>query len=212
MFAATRMTLFSAAFHPTGWWLAQRLGAQRVGENEASWRYALRGLSPAQAAAGLRTLPDLDAINAWRRMRGEQIASALRGLPGVHLPSHALLSSEGTLGDEESTAWTEDVVEPIYLRFPVLFESEGCREQVLQSLNAAGIGAGRMYRKSLAQYFPSCADGIYPGAEQVARRLLTLPTHHYVTDRDVSRMADAIAGAVRPQAGGGAFGGLASTK
>ena len=199
--AALRITMLNAAFHPTGWRLASRLGAQRVGENEASWRYSLSGLSPAQAATGLRLLPRLDAINAARRLRGEQIAEALRGLEGLYLPNHALFHADRRPGesrdDTGQDGQDEGAVEPIYLRFPVLFDTEATRETALQQLHAAGIGAGRMYRKSLAQLFPAYADGVYPGAEHVAKCLLTLPTHHYVGDRDVSRMAEAVADAAR---------------
>ena len=81
---------------------------------------------------------------------------------------------------------------PIYLRFPVVFDSEIVRETALRMLRDAGIGAGRMYPKTLASSFPDFADGVYPGAEHVAHCLLTLPTHHYVMDRDIDRMVDII--------------------
>jgi perosamine synthetase len=195
--AALRISMLGAAFHPTGWWLATRLGAQRVGENEASWRYALRGLSPGQAAAGLTLLSRLDEINAGRRYRGEQLTDALGNLEGVQLPSLVLLGGDRGSGHSPGEA-THDgqgkgAVDPIYLRLPIMFDTEERREAVLRKLHASGIGAGRMYRKTLAQLFPNYADGVYPGAECVAKCLLTLPTHHYVLDQDVLRMAEIIA-------------------
>ena len=50
--ATARLALFTSAFHPTGWWFATKAGAHRVGENEASWGYSLRGLTAAQASVG----------------------------------------------------------------------------------------------------------------------------------------------------------------
>jgi hypothetical protein len=34
----------------------------------------------------------------------------------------------------------------------------------------------------------------FKGAEQIARSIITLPTHSYVTDKDVSRMTGVIRG------------------
>src|SRR3989304_5363081 len=47
------------AFPPFGWWLATRVGLQRVGDHEASWGYTIRGLGEAQAAIGLTLLKRL---------------------------------------------------------------------------------------------------------------------------------------------------------
>ena len=53
----------------------------------------------------------------------------------------------------------------------------------------------------MAEFFPAYADGAYPGAEQVARRLLTLPTHHYLSEYDAQRMAGLVEAALRPAQG-----------
>ncbi len=60
--AALRIALFAAAFHPVGWWLATKAGVQRIGDNESSWGFTLKGLTAAQAGAGLALLPRLDEI------------------------------------------------------------------------------------------------------------------------------------------------------
>ncbi|NIV34944.1 MAG: hypothetical protein GWN58_37460 [Anaerolineae bacterium] len=78
--------------------------------------------------------------------------------------------------------------EPIYLRLPLLVEGEERREHLFQHLWRAGIGVGRMYRRTLAEYFPQLAPATYPGADYVARHLLTLPTHHYLTQGDIERI------------------------
>jgi len=193
--AAVRLGLLGAAFHPSGWWLATRLGVQRVGENEASWRYAQMSLSAAQAAAGMVLLPHLDANNAVRRRHGEQLQSALQPIPNLHMPGARLMQMERSAGTESSAP------EPIFLRFPVVFDSDAMREAAFHRLQSAGFGAGKMYRKSLATLFPDFADGVYPGAEHVARCLLTLPTHHYVSDNDIATMAELLSTIVQHDAG-----------
>ena len=193
--AALRIGLFAAAFHPAGWWFAAKAGAQRIGDNEASWGFTLKGLTPAQAGAGLALLPRLDAINVARRRRAEALMVALSGLGEIHLPAQA--AARGS----ESVGGGSVAPQPIYLRLPLILDSEAQRDEVYRALWKAGYGAGRMYRKTLAEHFPAYADGVYPGAEQVARCLLTLPTHHYLADRDVDIIAGLIHAALRANKG-----------
>jgi dTDP-4-amino-4,6-dideoxygalactose transaminase len=168
------MGVFALAFQPPFWWLATRLGAQRVGDNEASWGYTMRGLTAPQAALGLATLPRLATINQLRLHHAEQLCAALQDVPGVTpvLPSAAQAV-------------------PIYLRFPLLATAA---DSLVQELNRAGIGAGRVYRRTLAEFFPPVAAPPLPGAEQVARTLLTLPTNHHLHNADVARIAAVIRG------------------
>jgi dTDP-4-amino-4,6-dideoxygalactose transaminase len=165
-----RLALLALVFRPTGWWLATRLGLHRLGDSEAAGGYTLAGLAPAQAALGLALLPRLEAINRRRRENAARLIARLRGLDFVHLPAPA------------------EAAEPVYLRLPVIIDSAQRREQLFGRLWAAGIGAGRMYRQALPQLFPSLASEPYPGAEAVAQRLLTLPTHPYLTPADVERI------------------------
>ena len=191
--AAVRMAVLAAAFHPLGWRLATLAGAQRVGESEASWGFSLRGLTPAQAGAGLALLPRLQAINAARRAHGAALMAALAGIDGVHLPAQAAATR-----DVEGRS---EPAEPVYLRLPVILDSEARCAAAHRALLAGGYGAGRMYRRTMAEFFPAYADGAYPGAEQVARRLLTLPTHHYLSEYDAQRMAGLVEAALHPAQG-----------
>jgi dTDP-4-amino-4,6-dideoxygalactose transaminase len=164
--ALLRVGLFSLAFHPTSWWLAAKAGAQKVGDSEASWGYALSQLTATQAAVGLRLLPTLDAINSRRRERAARWQAGLAGAPGLLLPG--------------------EVDGAIYLRLPVVVQEPGLADVLQRRLAAAGIGAGRMYRRTLAEIFPALAGEAYPGSEQLAAGLLTLPTNHYVTAEDIA--------------------------
>jgi dTDP-4-amino-4,6-dideoxygalactose transaminase len=180
--ALARLGAFSTAFHPTAWWLAARAGAQRVGDNEASWGYALRSLTPAQAAIGLRLLPRLDAFNAGRRSRAAAWRTALAGVDGVRWPAVPTAAAGADTGRDGA----------IYLRLPMLVRDEATADRLCAALNAAGIGAGRMYRRTLAEIFPAAARAAFPGATRVARMLVTLPTNHYLTADDLARGAAVI--------------------
>ena len=169
-YTGLRLALFNLAFHPVGWWLSTRLGLHRTGSHEASWGYRLSRLSPVQAQIGLTLLPRLDEINQRRRTHAQELQATLQEVDFVRLPQ------------PPATA------EAIYLRLPLLVDSPQRREQLYQRLWAAGIGVGRMYEKSLPQLFPQLAHYHCPGGDEIAQNLLTLPTHHYLTPTDISRI------------------------
>lgn len=168
--AAGRLAAFTAAFHPRGWWLATRVGLQHAGDREGSWGYTVAGLSSAQASVALAMLPQLDEINERRRQHARRLGGRLKQLPNVHVPEP---DSQG---------------EPVNLRLPVILESHAQRESLLAQLWAAGVGAGRLYRYPLSQIFPVLAEHPFPGAEALAARLLTLPTHHFLRPSDLERI------------------------
>jgi perosamine synthetase len=173
VWAMLRFALCKLVFHPAGWWLGTRAGLHRVGEHEASWGYSVRGLSQAQAAVGLGLLERLETINGQRRDNAHRLIDGLGELEFVHIPAPA------------------ETAEPTYLRLPLIIDNEERRERLFHRLWGVGIGVGRMYRHALPHYFPQAAGGeTYPGADHVAGHLLTLPTHHYLTDGDVERIVE----------------------
>lgn len=169
--ALLRLALSVLAFHPAGWSLVTRSGLHRVGNHEASWGFALRALTESQALVGLALLDRLEAANSLRREHARQLIARLQALDFVHIPPPAAGA------------------EPIYLRVPLLVADEARRERLFRQLWEAGLGVGRMYRLPLSEFFPQIADGAYPGAESVARHLLTVPTHHYLRPDDLERIA-----------------------
>ncbi|MCA9950346.1 MAG: DegT/DnrJ/EryC1/StrS family aminotransferase [Anaerolineales bacterium] len=168
--ALLRQVALQLAFHPTGWWVATRVGVQKIGEGEASWGYRVRGLTTVQAGVGTALLSDLTTINNCRR---ENAAAILAGL---------------VTGKRLRKVRVAAAAVPIYLRLPILTGSLEGREQLYKRLWNEGIGVGRMYTRPLPAIFPGYAQKRFPGAETIAQRLLTLPTHHYVAAEDINRM------------------------
>lgn len=166
-----RLALFGLVLHPVGWWAATKINLHKVGEQRSAWSYRLAGLTDAQSGVGARLLRRLDQINARRRRNAERIVAELSDVAFVQLPCVA------------------DRAEPIYLRLPLLVDSEARRERLFGRLWAAGIGVGRMYEQTLAGYFPELAVKPFPGADALATRLLTLPTHHHLTQSDISTIS-----------------------
>lgn len=170
-FALARLIAFAAAFHPAGWWLVTRLRLNRIGDMEVARRFAVRALTPAQARVGTVLLGRLDGVNGQRRANAERLIARLHDYRWLHIPTPAVAAT------------------PIYLRLPLLVDTEERRNRLHGRLQAAGIGAGTMYRQPLSALFPRIADGAYEGADSAARRLLTLPTHHHLSPLDIERMA-----------------------
>jgi dTDP-4-amino-4,6-dideoxygalactose transaminase len=84
----------------------------------------------------------------------------------------------------------------VYLRFPVLFQNKETREKAFVQLNQKRLGASTSYPTPLNQipgfrkYLPGGDD--FPGAQFVADRILTLPTHPYVTEGDIKKIVSTI--------------------
>jgi len=74
-----------------------------------------------------------------------------------------------------------------YLRLPLLLARREIRDRFYAYSRAKGLGLSRMYPTAVNEIeeIKGIFDGkAYPGAKEVAERLLTLPTHHLMTQRD----------------------------
>src|SRR6185437_3404662 len=88
-----------------------------------------------------------------------------------------------------------------YLRMPLLAATPRIRERILDRLRAAGLGASAMYQVPLNR-IADVPEGVrhqgpFPGAEALAARIFTLPTHDGVTPSVVDQTCREIRFAVR---------------
>lgn len=183
-----RLGIFSLAFQPPMWWLATRLGAQKVGANESSWGYQFTGFTNAQAAVGLSLLPRLDEINGRRHERAQQLMAHLADLSSLTVP--------GIVSGIRLAKGMQNTKEPIFLRLPLLPSTLSQAEAIFAALHRSGIGVGRMYGRTIPEFFPQLAGSTLPGSERVARMLLTLPTNYHLSSEDVERIALSIHAAI----------------
>jgi dTDP-4-amino-4,6-dideoxygalactose transaminase len=119
----------------------------------------------------------LDALNQVRMRNAQQILSALSEASGFRPLACPAGSS------------------PIYLRLPLLAADRGLRDCALDRLRTAGIGASPYYPAAVCdipgiEAHLASASAHCPVAENVASRILTLPTHPFVAPRDLARMAE----------------------
>ena len=175
---AMKLVAYAALLRPWLYWLPNRLPGVQLGTTPYPADIPLERYPAILAAMGLVMLPRLDAINEARRAVAADIDRALDGLSGImrvrpHAGAHA-----------------------VYLRYPVLAASRAHRDAVLVACRARGIGATGSYPRAIvdvpelaaqiAARQPSCPNG-----RAVAERIVTLPTHAYVTARDIAAIRSA---------------------
>jgi dTDP-4-amino-4,6-dideoxygalactose transaminase len=74
-----------------------------------------------------------------------------------------------------------------YLRLPVLMASPEARAEIYTLARKRGLGLSLMYPTAvneIEEIAAEFADQIFPSARYVAERLLTIPTHALLSDKD----------------------------
>jgi len=127
-----------------------------------------------QAAVLLAKLDRLEQWNARRRAIARRYCELLSGCD-VRTP----VEPEGT--------------ESCYPLFVVRSER---RDQIFEELSRAGIGCGIHYPVPL-HLQPAChalgyRNGDFPSSEHLADRVVSLPMHPHLTNREISMVADAV--------------------
>jgi perosamine synthetase len=165
-----KAVVLSFLLHPRCYWLPRSIPSLDIGASRFEPRFALQRFTAFQAGIARRMLKRLDSINSERRKIAEILTRLLAGSRSVDLPSAV---SGG---------------EPVSLRFPVIASrtEENYQLGVVRSYPAPvqhiqGIGP-----------FLTATDQEFPGARLLAERILTLPTHCYVTDDDCLKAAQAV--------------------
>jgi dTDP-4-amino-4,6-dideoxygalactose transaminase len=164
--------LYGLFFRPSLYWLPHWLPFLHLGETVFTLDINVAGMSEFAAALGAELLPRYEASRLERARRGAALAERLEG--------GRLLQPLGPLGAGNA-----------YLRLPLLVE-EGRRQELLARL--ARLGATGMYPLPLGELRgtanhlgPQAAES-YPHARRLSRRLLTLPLHGLLLERDLQEI------------------------
>ena len=85
------------------------------------------------------------------------------------------------------------------LRYPLLCRDEISRNKLLQQLSKAGLGASPMYASAIDRIEGVDGKLVVPGAltnaKDFAARFMTLPVHHGVTEKYISRILSLLSSA-----------------
>lgn len=84
--------------------------------------------------------------------------------------------------------------EPVYLRYPILVHDGDLRSDLLTQYRQYGISASYPEPLNLLSEIEAhlVTREACPGAERVAREIVTLPTHAFVTDNDAKRICEIV--------------------
>lgn len=181
---------YAAMLNPTAYAAAMRLPGLGLGQTTFTTDYPLERFDPRLAALAATMLPKLDAFALARRTNAAALTAALGALPGLRVvttPAAAVSAA---------------------LRLPVLCADGDVKQRLVSALQRAGIGATGSYPASLAdvaELQPHLAGPVVAaGGRDVARRLLTLPTHPFVTPADVMEVREVMAAVLAARPGTGA--------
>jgi dTDP-4-amino-4,6-dideoxygalactose transaminase len=177
--AAVSSLVYAALLHPSRYWIVDRIPFLGLGLSRFDPSFAMAQFSTYQYKLATRLFPLLDAYNRIRRDNADQLRAGIEGVEGIEIPRPVAAA------------------DPVYLRLPILARDEAHRSRLLNRLRDAGIGASTSYptaiadipgiQRHLAEDQPSC-----PGAGSIAARIITLPTHTYVTSADIERMVEIV--------------------
>jgi dTDP-4-amino-4,6-dideoxygalactose transaminase len=137
------------------------------------------------AAIGLAQLERADELRERRQRLAEQYFRELDGIAELALPTFRCLPHEH--------AWH---------LFPVVLNIGGelARHQVIQHLNAGGIGTSVHYkplhRMTYYRDRYQLSPEAFPNAERIWSGCISLPLHAWLTAEEVSRIADSVRMAV----------------
>lgn len=165
----------SLLLYPRLYWLPNRLPVLKLGVTTFDPGFPIGTMNNFARALMGRLVAGLDDLNHVRQANARRLLSLLPEGTAFYSPRPAADAS------------------PVYLRVPFLASNNAIRERALARLVAAGIGASLYYPAAVCDIpgigpHLAAPDLHAPSAEDVARRILTLPTHVLVQPRDVERM------------------------
>ena len=171
----------SLLLNPRLYWIPRGLPFLKLGVTEFNPYFSIARLPAFSLALLPHTIGRLAELNETRNRNARKLIHGIEGSSSFFVPGGG------------------DKFQASYLRLPVLAKSGELRNRAITKLNRAGIGASPFYPSAIcdipavAQYLAT-PDFHRPCAEELSRRLLTLPTHPLVGERDVQRMLEVLGG------------------
>jgi perosamine synthetase len=154
--------------HPRIYWLPKSLPFLELGKTHFDPSFKIRKMSPFQAAMADGWQAKLASMKEVRSKNASRIANEISCPPVIY-------------GD----------VTPGLIRLPIIVEDMDTRKEILEQSEKMGLGISEVY--------PDTIDGIndlgnhaikgnFPQAKGIARKILTLPVHPYVKEKDIQKI------------------------
>jgi perosamine synthetase len=161
---------------PRLYWIPNSMKFLKLGVTEFDPAFPIMRLSRVSRLLLARLLPLLTSLNQSRIIKAVQFAGLFENNSEFSIP---------TIPDD---------TQPIFLRVPLLANQPPSRDRALRELLQAGISATPFYPSAICD-IPGIAEYMAvphfhrPQAEELSRRLLTIPTHQFMRAKDFQRIA-----------------------
>jgi dTDP-4-amino-4,6-dideoxygalactose transaminase len=175
-----KLAAYVTLLRPSLYWIPNGIPQLGLGDTRYTTEYPLAHPSRLLTVLARTMLDRLPAFAEARRVNADALAAALGELPGLSRPR------------------PHPGAEPAYVRFPVLVRDRATQARMIAALRAAGIGATGSYPQALVDV-PGLQDHLIgdpaasAGGRHVAERIVTLPTHPFVSIADRRRIVETFA-------------------
>jgi len=167
-----KMAAYSCLLRPELYWLPKSMPFLGIGETDFDPEFEMARLGDLQSRLGEITFSHTGLLNSVRGNVSRQIIGQLSKLRELFIPG-------------------ADSERPIpYLRLPVLLPNRNARDIAIRHLRQRGIGASPMYPSTIDR-IPGINEHLvnheteFPGAMSLTEKLMTLPTHPYMREKDI---------------------------
>lgn len=167
---------------PWLYWIPNRIPQLELGKTVFTTAFPIEQPSRVLVALGRTMVNHLDDFTRSRVANAAALLERLAVMKGIQ------------------TIVPTTAAEPVFLRLPILVTDETAKGRAVRALNAAGIGASGSYPASLADV-TELRDALVvtgataAGGRHVARHIVTLPTHAFVSPVDIARTGRTLAAA-----------------
>lgn len=161
---------------PVSYWIPAGLPFLKLGETKFYQDFPIARMGKVRAGLMSNWKMRLSRATVSRKAKASDLLQGLRAGGVNHIVPHPQAES-------------------VQLRFPLLVESGEERERLCALSKAQGLGISHYYPTAIheiPELRPALSAIRAPGASTLAERLVTLPTHQYVTERDVRRIMSAL--------------------
>jgi len=175
-----KLGVYAGFLAPALYWIPNALPGLGLGQTRYRSDFAVERPSRLLTALAATMVRRLDEFQAFRAAVAARFGEAFRDTPSMTIPRPAAGAR------------------PAYLRFPLLVDDPDVRDQILVACQSSGIGATGSYPRSIAD-LPELRHAYVDGVDArmgryVAERIVTLPTHPYVAERDIAGTIQAVLG------------------
>ena len=173
--------LLSLFLRPRLYWIPSMMPFLGLGETVFDPNFDSSRLSHLQICLSSVVSKHLNHYNESRRSNARALAERIHDLDNVDIPGYDANNVHA------------------YLRLPVLTADRQARDTIIALLRREGITASTMYPATIRNIdgiepYLASAENNFTGARSVAERLVTLPTHPYLKESDIERIAATLAG------------------